>query len=384
MIGQIFINGLHAGMKGVGQGMYARRLLEGLRNHANFSAYQVTVLAPESIADGLEERLSPLRIARRPMPKLGHDLINSIAWNYKLLDEISRLRPTSVFFSPGPCWGPSVPTHMAVTHHDCINHYFPAYMGRRLVRKWTISQGEKFLKKAGLVFTQSEHAAQDIHRFLHVSRERLIVIPAWLPREFTIPNAQATEPRTRTRYALPQRYWLYIGGYDVRKNVDFLIRAYVQARTQTDCPTLVLAGNIPESSAPVTCDIRKAITESGLGPEAIVEPGFIDDDDLPGLYAGAELFIYPSLMEGYGLPPLEAMGCGCPAIVADNSSLREVVTDEEYRFDAASLDRLVELMVEAAIRPRPLNPGFDRRRHDEACAIKAYLNVLSELGRNSQ
>jgi len=108
-------------------------------------------------------------------------------------------------------------------------------------------------------------------------------------------------------------------------------------------------------------------------------PGFIEDKDLPAIYAGAELFIYPSLYEGFGLPPMEAMGCGCPAIVADNSSLPEVVTDADYRFNTENPDALTTLLARAANTPMALNPGFSPEQFNADAAARDYVNLFRSV-----
>jgi glycosyltransferase involved in cell wall biosynthesis len=102
---------------------------------------------------------------------------------------------------------------------------------------------------------------------------------------------------------------------------------------------------------------------------------------MPRLYAGAELLVYPSLYEGFGLPPLETMGCGCPAIVADRTSLPEVVTAAGHRFDPHNGDELQALLQRAISRPFPLNPGFQRGQYSENAARDAYLSIFAELAR---
>lgn len=270
---------------------------------------------------------------------------------------------------------------MAVTFHDCIYRHFPVYLGRRGVRKWLAGRQEKYAKNAGVIFTQSDHAKDDITRQTGVDPRAINVIPAWLPPSFNGKPAQAGIEAARERYQLPERYWLYVGGYDFRKNIAFLIEAYAAAAKSVHVPPLVLAGKIPQQRSASMCDVAGALRASGLDENEVRMPGFIADEDLPALYGGAELFIFPSLMEGYGLPALEALGCGCPALVADNSSLREVVPDHNYRFETHDPAVLAEKLRVAAKEPLPFPSFFKPREHDEAVAIRRYLTALAELGK---
>ncbi len=373
---RLFYNGWQISMGAVGQSVYSARLLQGFARHSAPDQLDTTILCPSS----LSLSFPPLRVEQISVRKIGNFAIDGLLWDNKLLSDRRLWERNSVFFSPGAVYGLRAPPRMAITYHDCIYRYWPVYHGRSGIRRIRARLMERYLHRAQRVFTESVHAQNDIAKWTGVSPEKISVIPAWLPPEFSPENARAGLDAARARYHLPERYWLYIGGYDVRKNVEHLIRAYARARSSTTCPPLVLAGRVPRKKAPYLCDVAGARAEANLDTAAIIEPGFIEDADLPALYAGAELLIFPSLMEGYGLSPLEAMGCGCPAVVADNSSLREVVRDADYRFDTASLDSLTDILVTAARKPLPLNPSFRRDDHDERAAIQRYLSALTALG----
>ena len=366
-------------MHGVGQGVYARRLIEGLLRHVNSQKFRITILVPHHSTDPIEAMPSHANWMVLKSPRPAHPLLDTMAWNQRLLAHRSLFDPGVLFFSPGPCWGWRAPRNLALTHHDCIYRHYPVYLGRRFIRKWSASMTERYLHRAKIVFTESEHARADIADQTGLPISRIQVIPAWLPPAFNVVTARSTREQVRLRHALPERYWLYVGGYDIRKNVEFLLDAYAQARARTECPPLVLAGGIPGQPAPTYCDVRGRLRALQLSAPALVEPGFIPDDDMLGLYAGAELMIYPSLFEGYGLPPLEAMGCGCPALVADNTSLREVVTDRTHRFATETTEELTDLLVQAAHRPLPLNPSFAPAQHDERRAMELYFRSLEDM-----
>ena len=181
------------------------------------------------------------------------------------------------------------------------------------------------------------------------------------------------------KYGLPARYWLYTGGYDYRKNLECLITAYAATRARHPCPPLVLAGKIPTDLRKPVCDIPGAMTRANLTGSEVLMPGFIDDNDMAALYSGSELFVYPSLAEGFGLPPLEAMACGCPALAANATSLPEVVVDEAYRFSPFHPGQLTDLLGQAARSPLPVNPGFDRFHFSEARGVAQYCGLLERM-----
>jgi glycosyltransferase involved in cell wall biosynthesis len=178
---------------------------------------------------------------------------------------------------------------------------------------------------------------------------------------------------------LPSRFWLYLGGYDYRKNVERLIEAYSHARRDASCPPLVLAGAIPAQTAPPYSDPLGKARAAGLTTTEVIFPSSIATADLPGLYAAAELLVYPSLYEGFGLPPAEAMAVGTPVLVSDTSSLPEVVPRAECRFDSQSASALVEKLKSAATDPGQFHCALHEEFH-EAYALGRYLNAVIALG----
>lgn len=370
----VVINGWRLQNTGVGMGVYLSRLVSLLADRPELD---LTVVVPSSVDPvRLPDGVTTICLAGR---SCGHDLLTEFAWDQKVA-AVARRRPEAVYFSPSPSWLLRSPSRVVCTVHDCISHAFPAYMGRLMVRRWLLTRREAAMRRPECtVVTESEHARRDMVSRLGYDGDRVSVILAWLTDGFSVPRAQAQVDAVRERYDLPARYWLYVGGYDIRKNVDMLIRAYAAVRRRnSSTPPLVLAGRIPTDTSKPVCRVRQTVAlELPEERDAIYCPGFIDDADIPGLYAGAELFVFPSLYEGFGLPPMEAMGCGCPAIAADNTSLREVVTDADYRFAAATPEPLARLLERAVSDPLPLNPGFQRNRFSAASATEAYVRLLT-------
>ena len=125
-------------------------------------------------------------------------------------------------------------------------------------------------------------------------------------------------------------YFLYLGGFDQRKNVGALLQAFVRMVTSYKLqvtgsrPWLVIAGKLPKEDTPFTPDPRRIAQDLGI-TERVIFTGWVPEEDKPALYSGARAFLFPSQYEGFGLPPLEAMACGIPVIASDRSSLPEVV-----------------------------------------------------------
>ena len=369
------IDGWHLHSVSTGQGVYANRLVQGLIARAEGPHDRVRVAVPERLRHTLSGPVQRMALPLRT-PRMGHPLLDQALWQQRLGAFCRHRHPSGALLSPGPFWAMPPPAKTAVTCHDCIYRHFPRYQGRKLLRKWLNRRAEQFLLKACAVFTESHHAKGDICSQLGVDPSCVHVIPAWLPADYDPTHAQGEAGRVRKQHGLPERFWLYVGGYDYRKNVEFLIQAHAAVPT---APPLVLAGTIPTDTQKPVCDVAGALERHGGMSGAVVMPGFIPPADMPGLYSAAELFVYPSLYEGFGLPVLEAMGCGCTTVCADNSSLPEVVVDDDYRFKADDIDALVALLQRAAQGHLPFNPGFRRDAFDQDEAMESYLAVINRL-----
>ena len=350
----LYINALPLELGGFGIGAYTRDLILGLGRSQ--VASQIVLICPFRLAENPTILASGLKVKKIGLPFWVPRKLSDALWP-EMVGWWLAQQSNSIFFSPAQFYSLFVPQNVWVTCHDCMPLHFPVYLGKNPLRKWRYYRGLRYLARCQGVITDSEASKGDIERMLGIPRERIHVVTCWESEMYSIAKGAELRARVRTTYGLPERYWLYLGGYDIRKNVEFLIRSYAAVRATRELPPLVLAGKIPERQHPTLCDVRGAIQVTGLSDREIMTPGFIADEDLPGLYAGAELFLYPSRGEGFGLPPLEAMSCGCPAIVGDNTSLREVVADDGYRFstnDGGS--ELEALLRQAAEAPLPLNP----------------------------
>jgi glycosyltransferase involved in cell wall biosynthesis len=185
------------------------------------------------------------------------------------------------------------------------------------------------VRRADIILADSEATRRDLERLLHVGPARVsVVYPGVSPRFRPLP-AEQTEP-VRRRLGLPDRFVLFVSTLEPRKNLVRLLEAFAQVLQSTDSNLqsaicnlqLVIAGR----RGWLYEDIFSAIERLRLEDRVRVLD-FVDDNDLPALYNLAWAFAYPSIYEGFGLPLLEALACGTPAITADNSSLLEVVGD---------------------------------------------------------
>jgi glycosyltransferase involved in cell wall biosynthesis len=224
-----------------------------------------------------------------------------------------------------PHWGPPLfsPCPLVVTIHDLIPLLLPAYRSKWTMR-WYVRLVGLAARRAAAVIAVSRATAQDVARHLHIPPERIRVIYEAAPPDCRPVADPAVLAIVRRKYALPDRFFLYIGGFDVRKNLETLLAAYAALPRTEAFPALVVAGRLPETDSPFMPDPRAQAARLGLA-DRVHFAGAIDEADKPALYSLAMALFYPSRYEGFGLPPLEAMACGCPVAASDATSLPEVV-----------------------------------------------------------
>jgi len=375
---KLIVDGWLLRQGGYGLATFARTLVEGLAGSDIWERVSVAIPAGSEATVPGGVRTISLR-----SPAIAGGVIGEAIWQDRLGRFLRDQHPEDLLLAPAPFYSFAPARRSIVVCHDLIPDQFPRYLGRFLYRRWLYNARLRWLRDATCVVTDSTFTASQLRARLEAHAPDIVSIPLWTPLADSPPPSPAARQAVQARYGLPARYWLYLGGYDYRKNVEVLIDAYGRVARSIECPALVLAGHIPRDSSKPVCDVSGALQRAQIATERVCCPGHVAAGDLAAVYAGAELFIYPSLSEGFGLPPVEAMSCGCPAIVADTTSLPEVVTDEGYRFPPGDAERLAEMLRSAAGSPWPLKPGFDRSLYGQTRGIRDYLRVIERVDRHA-
>jgi glycosyltransferase involved in cell wall biosynthesis len=239
-----------------------------------------------------------------------------------LLPQACRRERVDVLHCPKSAVPYFAPCPVVVTLHDLIPIKHPE-TERFAARVYWRLQIPIAARRSDFIITDSEHARREIMADFHVPDERIRTVMLAYDPVMLASRDEATGRAVRDRYGLPPEYILYVGTIQPRKNLMTLIEAYGRLRRDEGLATrLVIVGRKGWLYDALFARIR----ELGLGEEVIFT-GFVPDEELPFIYDGARVFVYLSLFEGFGLPPLEAMACGVPVITSDTTSLPEVVGD---------------------------------------------------------
>jgi glycosyltransferase involved in cell wall biosynthesis len=212
-----------------------------------------------------------------------------------------------------------------MTIHDLVPLILPVYNNSRAMQ-WYLRLVCATAKRADLILTDSAHSARDITRYLGMPIERVRAIHLAADTRYRpLPPDDPAIGAARARYGLDGPFIFNVGGLDVRKNLAALVRGFALVRSQLPAGMrLVIAGAAHSGHPDRYPDLQPLVCELGI-EDATVFTGRIDEDEKLALLNAAELYVYPSLYEGFGLSPLEAMRCGTPVISSDRSSLAEVV-----------------------------------------------------------
>lgn len=230
------------------------------------------------------------------------------------------------------------------TIHDVIPYIYPATSSRLdwlIYRVWL----PMAVRSLNAVITDSECSRCDILRYLSVQSEVVTVIPiAASPRYRPLSPAECAP--ALARYGVTEPYILYVGSVEPRKNLVRLIEAFACLRDHASAYRLVIVGARRWKTTPIFA----TVTRLGLEPH-VSFTGYVDEADLPALYASAALFVFPSLYEGFGLPVLEAMACGTPVVTANTSSLPEVAGDAALLVNPLDVDAISAAMLRVLVDP---------------------------------
>lgn len=363
---------------------YSLNLLEKILKEDNDNKYVLFLNSwkkPKLEIDFLKNHKNvELKISRFP-----NKILNFFLWyfNWPKLDKL--IGGVDVFFMPNLNFvALSLKVKLILTVHDLSFEYYPETFSWKR-RLWHIFiNPQKIIRRADKVLAVSDSTRNDLIGFYKINPAKVETVYNGVGEVFG--RIDRNDPRLlkiKEKYALPFNFILFLGTFEPRKNIGGIVKAYERMRqeggSQLEKYKLVIAGSEGWKSAKLKREIKK----SSLAKD-IYQVKFIDEEDKVFVYNLAALFVYPSFFEGFGLPPLEAIKCGVPVIVSDNSSMVETVGEAGILTDAFSADEIALAMKEFLIDKELKNEFYpagirQAQKFTWTKAAKKFLEIVKKI-----
>lgn len=292
------------------------------------------------------------------------------------LDILHDLGQISPFFLPSK-------TKKILTIFDLSPILYPKYF-----TKLTHAYSKLFpliVNNTDRIITISENSKRDIVRSLQVPEDKISITHPGVEDKFRPIRNKMCLGRVKAKYDLPKRFILFVGTIEPRKNLVSLIKAYASAiNNLEDDIFLVVVGQYGWGSK----DVYRLPQNLGIGKKVLFL-GKVDDEDLPDLYSLAEFFVYPSFYEGFGLPALEAMACGCPVITSSTSSLSEITGNAAILINPTDIKSMTKAIIntisDKELRSKLIERGLNRiKKFGWENGAKKTLKIYEEIYENCQ
>ena len=307
------------------------------------------------------------------------------AANYSVAEQIRiplalRRQGVTLFHAPHYVLPPLVRCRSVVTIHDCIHLMFPEYLPSRLALTYARTSIALASRRARRVLTVSESSKRDILRFVDVPADKIDVIYNAYDERFGVEPREEDMLRVRERYQLDDEFVLYAGNVRPHKNLKRLIEAFDLVRKRGLAHLkLVLIGDEISKYA----ELRRAVHSHQLH-QYVRFLGYLPEETLAIMYRLAGVFVFPSLYEGFGLPPLEAMASGTPVVTSNVSSLPEVTGDAAVLVDPyhpeAIADGIERVLGDEALRRDLRAKGLARaRQFSWEASVRRVREIYGEV-----
>ncbi len=342
---KIGINTLFFRHPASGSGQYLIHLLNALADIDTKNEY--VLVGPDALPANVAKQLHVpfVHYAKAVAGPLGRNpSLEKMAWEQWTGPREARRLGVDVFHVPHfapPLLTGSTP--VVATIHDAIPLRLPLYHAKARTKVYS-SVVSRAAHKATMIITVSQHAKQDIIELLKLPAERIRVIYQAVSDDMQPVLDPEKLAAARARYGITGPYIFYLGGLDARKNVPQLVRAFAHLYQRLGNPNLqlLISGNPDKRSGALFPDPRPVAANLDMSGQILYR--FVEDEDKAAVYSGASAFVFPSLYEGFGLDPLEAMACGAPVICSNRTSLPEVVGDAAISLDPDNLPDMVDAM----------------------------------------
>ena len=306
--------------QGTGIGTYTKNILKNLLTLDLENHYHV-YWAGENYEEYLKENSKLMLVSTR-----NHNFFEK---NYFPLN--LKKENIEVYHIPqnGMGMSDSIPCKKIVTIHDLIPYIMPETVGKGYLTKFLLEMPQ-IIERSNAIITVSEYSKKDILRFFPIDPQKIFVTPLAAALKYKPLDKLKCKEFLKNKYNIAKPFILYIGGFSPRKNVKALILAFSKIFKELPVEyNLVIVGADNR-------DQYDYLNSLGMNMEIskqIIFTNYVPDEDLPMFYNGSQVFAYPSLYEGFGLPPLEAMSCGIPVVTSNLTSIPEVIGDAGILID---------------------------------------------------
>lgn len=349
----IAFNGWFWDQEHVGSGQYIRRLVHQLRRIAPDLDMTLVLPPHNSNPVDLPENVS-LITTTGPKGKLG-----KIWFEQRTFPKMVKRSGADI--AHVPYWGPplSSPAKLITSVLDVAPLIIPDYSSTLWNRMYT-ALVTSATNGAAHIIAISQAAKDDIQTYIGVLEDDISVTYLGVDPRYHPKMGAENDEAIREKYGLPDRFVLAMGGFDVRKQLNLLMLAftYVIEAHGPEIP-LVLAGKEPQWGSSVFPDLHQYAKELAL-EDLIVWPGYIDEADKPAIYRLADVFVSPSMYEGFGLPVIEAMASGTPVVANEIDVYTETLGDGAFLTDTARsmAGAIIALLIQEPLRETMTNQGL--------------------------
>nr|WP_122013293.1 glycosyltransferase family 1 protein [Maliibacterium massiliense] len=366
-----------------GIGMTAQRLIEGLVSSYR-DAYLFNYFTMRKDADTIARLRAFSAHGKVNECRWFHDVLYKMLWNFLPLPYAWFFgREADVTHFMNYHVPPGVHGKVAVTVYDMVYKRFPETMNFKTKMMLNMSM-KRSIRRADTIIAISEFTKREIMHYMDVPAEKIAIVPCGVDLDVFKPAEDAAAvAAVQEKYGIWGDYFLYLGTLEPRKNIERLVEAYARyrARCAGEPARLVLAGR-----KGWLYDTIFARVEALRLKDAVIFTDYIADGEAPLLLSGAMGFVFPSIYEGFGMPPLEAMACGTPVITANAASLPEVVGNAALLVDPYDVDDIAQAMMrlaqDAPLRAQLRKDGLARaRQFTWARAVEKLHGVYEDMCR---
>lgn len=353
----IAFNGWFWHQPNTGSGQYLRYLLHNLRRVAPNLELTLVVPPHNPTPDDLPTNVTVINT------RGGSGNLGKVWFEQRLYP--AAVKKSGADIAHVPYWGPplSSPAKLVTSILDVIPVALPEYSSGLRARLYTSLVTAASRGNAHTI-TISNAAKSDIVKYLGLPEDSITTTHLAVNENYHPRMGAEKDAAVRAKYDLPDQFVLYMGGFDIRKQVNQLLLAYTYVgQAEGDNIPLVIAGREPEWGTPMFPDLRKYAEELKI-TDYVKWIGYIDEADKPSLYRLADVFVYPSIYEGFGLPVLEAMASGTPVVANEVSSIPEVAGDAAFLVGEGNAKAMggaiIALLLQQPFRESLINQGLAR------------------------